>query len=48
MRSWMRTLGLLLALDIAAGALPAESRAAQVMLGCPATVRAGQQLTVEA
>src|SRR2546425_533784 len=47
MRAPVTTLGVVLMLGIAVGGLPAESAGAQASLGCPATVQAGQQLTIE-
>ena len=47
MRAPVTTLGVVLVLGIAVGGLPAESAGAQASLGCPATVQAGQQLTIE-
>ena len=43
MRVLVTTLGMLVTLGVAVGGLPAESRAAQATLVCPATVQAGQQ-----
>ena len=43
MRVLVTTLGMLVTLGVAVGGLPAESRAAQATLVCPATAQAGQQ-----
>src|SRR5438093_80104 len=43
MRVLVTTLAMLVTLGVAVGGLPAESRAAQATLVCPATVQAGQQ-----
>ena len=43
MRVLVTTLAMLVTLGVAVGGLPAESRAAQATLVCPATAQAGQQ-----